>query len=745
MRTKSLFFALFLMAAIGDANGRVLYVDAKARDASDGCGLDNGSGTISNPWASLHYATKKLRPGDTLYIRGGEYREDFKAWDKNCLAGNDNHVVALINNLRATKAAPVLIRPYKNEAIVIQSSPLAFDDTNNEWKPCESTSKCGSCTGLKLSPTQKASIYYRNDNYGSSPRVQIYVDPVLITEGNPRPGKRLGYNGQTGPVEWGSWDTKCADINKLKPGTFSAVGSRDGNQTTVYLPDGSDPDKHKLIVASEVGATAPHVIGIFNSSYVRFSGQGDDGQSKIQILGGYYTLYVDRSSNIEMDHMFVHNSGSNEYGSAVRTGSGNRNLHFHHLDVEDVTAEGISLYAGGNSSCTNGNIGVIIEHCRVVRTGQDIIGMKGYAATLGDGIFGKGSENVIVQYNYVENTTRDGITVSPSGSCQSNKWIIRGNEVVNACNDPRGSECAGIALKQHSVKGNSTSRGHIVENNLIHSISGRPGATAVQGIRQTGYSGSYGNYVIRYNTIDVTKATGAGIYFDGKPTVLPCDVIGNLILGNSKAPGVWVRDGNAKNAIRSHQYNTYWMPTASALAFRLGFGSGVTRGSVVAKYESSAMQKAPIFAGKYRLAAISPQVNKGGNACKDRGVYGTQRPVGGTCDIGASEYTSTPTMNRRPAGNPTAQNAFAFRVQRHSGGNIAFACQLDSKVAPRLFLYDVGGKLVRDLTSYLHVSTFDSQGTGGKRWNTKGIPSGIYFVRLLIQDAAYAWRLPIVQ
>lgn len=38
-------------------------------------GNDNNSGTIDKPWKSINYAVKKLKPGDTLYIREGVYNE----------------------------------------------------------------------------------------------------------------------------------------------------------------------------------------------------------------------------------------------------------------------------------------------------------------------------------------------------------------------------------------------------------------------------------------------------------------------------------------------------------------------------------------------------------------------------------------------------------------------------------------------------------------------------------------------
>src|SRR5687768_11796636 len=48
--------------------GPVRYVDAAKGD-------DQGSGRKDSPWRSIYHALTQLRPGDTLCLRGGVYRE----------------------------------------------------------------------------------------------------------------------------------------------------------------------------------------------------------------------------------------------------------------------------------------------------------------------------------------------------------------------------------------------------------------------------------------------------------------------------------------------------------------------------------------------------------------------------------------------------------------------------------------------------------------------------------------------
>jgi parallel beta-helix repeat protein len=38
-------------------------------------GLDGNSGSLSSPWATIQHAVERSRPGDTIFVRGGTYRE----------------------------------------------------------------------------------------------------------------------------------------------------------------------------------------------------------------------------------------------------------------------------------------------------------------------------------------------------------------------------------------------------------------------------------------------------------------------------------------------------------------------------------------------------------------------------------------------------------------------------------------------------------------------------------------------
>jgi hypothetical protein len=62
-------------------------------------GNNKFSGTIKRPFYSVQFASKKLKPGDTLFIRGGNYTE-------NCIL-----------KIKGTKQTPIIIQNYQNEKV----------------------------------------------------------------------------------------------------------------------------------------------------------------------------------------------------------------------------------------------------------------------------------------------------------------------------------------------------------------------------------------------------------------------------------------------------------------------------------------------------------------------------------------------------------------------------------------------------------------------------------------------------
>lgn len=93
------------------AKGPTLYVDAtKGADANDG--------SVAKPWKSVQYAVKRLKPGDTLYLRGGVYHEK----------------VYLTRS--GSPEAPIVIASYPGELAVIDGGLREFlESPGTSWEP----------------------------------------------------------------------------------------------------------------------------------------------------------------------------------------------------------------------------------------------------------------------------------------------------------------------------------------------------------------------------------------------------------------------------------------------------------------------------------------------------------------------------------------------------------------------------------------------------------------------------------
>ena len=73
-------------------------------------GKDDAAGNEQAPWRTVNHAMKQLSAGDTLYLRGGVYRE---------------HVYCAV---AGKPDAPITIRAYPGERVIIDGSLAEFFD-----------------------------------------------------------------------------------------------------------------------------------------------------------------------------------------------------------------------------------------------------------------------------------------------------------------------------------------------------------------------------------------------------------------------------------------------------------------------------------------------------------------------------------------------------------------------------------------------------------------------------------------
>ncbi len=93
------------------AEGVALFVDARRGD-------DAGPGSRESPWKTLNHALRQLKPGDTLYLRGGTY------YEKAFLTRS------------GTEESPITIRSYHGELAILDGGLREFAETPAAcWEP----------------------------------------------------------------------------------------------------------------------------------------------------------------------------------------------------------------------------------------------------------------------------------------------------------------------------------------------------------------------------------------------------------------------------------------------------------------------------------------------------------------------------------------------------------------------------------------------------------------------------------
>jgi hypothetical protein len=81
-------------------------------------GKDTAPGSEKSPWRTVKHALKQLSPGDTLYLRGGIYRENVYC----AVAGK--------------RDAPITIRAYPGERVILDGGLAEFfDEPAKSWAP----------------------------------------------------------------------------------------------------------------------------------------------------------------------------------------------------------------------------------------------------------------------------------------------------------------------------------------------------------------------------------------------------------------------------------------------------------------------------------------------------------------------------------------------------------------------------------------------------------------------------------
>jgi hypothetical protein len=94
-------------------------------------GNDRNPGSQEQPFATIQHGMKQLHAGDSLYRRGGRYREQVMA-----------------NALRGTEAEPIRLRNFPGETIIIDGTEPIAELAEGPWtRESGNTERLHGCRG----------------------------------------------------------------------------------------------------------------------------------------------------------------------------------------------------------------------------------------------------------------------------------------------------------------------------------------------------------------------------------------------------------------------------------------------------------------------------------------------------------------------------------------------------------------------------------------------------------------------
>jgi hypothetical protein len=192
-------------------------------------GSNDSPGSLARPWRTIGFALSRLRPGDTLLVRGGTYLERPTV------------------TVSGTAAAPITIQSYPGESAVIDSGPVGFRTPGNrDWEPVNPA--IGEYRSVRRSASGQAYAYVDGvPGYGNG-RVMLIpyrsaeafraTSDAYVDEATPF---------YAGPGVFYDPSDQRIHIRLAKTADLRAAESRYG---AVFDGDRPDPRRHPIILSS---------------------------------------------------------------------------------------------------------------------------------------------------------------------------------------------------------------------------------------------------------------------------------------------------------------------------------------------------------------------------------------------------------------------------------------------------------------------------------------------------------------
>ncbi|MBI1903086.1 MAG: DUF1565 domain-containing protein [Planctomycetia bacterium] len=359
-----------------------------ARFVDPNRGDDAGDGSQQSPWKTLRHALAHLKAGDTLYLRGGTYRENLH--------------VALVGE----PDAPITIRSFPGEQAIVDGGIAEFfDSPASAWQPVEGGA-AGEFRSARPYPNLRNVMGWFGD---SMVGLQTYYHAHDLRAENQL-------------VDWEDWNnTAKSDLKPLYCGPGLSYDAATGyiyarlSHTAIpAVPNyrgQTDPRKLPLVIAP-FRSVPLHLDGV---RHMRL-------QDLVIRGGGYDTVAIDQSNDLELDNVTV---WCGTYGLRV---TGTQRLKLHRCGVYGSIAPWLargdtSLRSGGVRGDAHRNITRYNTHALLVaEAGREF---SVYAFPLNDDWeishceFTEGSDGLYLggismhfHHNLVENMQDDGLYLS---------------------------------------------------------------------------------------------------------------------------------------------------------------------------------------------------------------------------------------------------------------------------------------------------------------------------------------------
>jgi parallel beta-helix repeat protein len=383
---KVLLLSLTIVWCVTAASATDYYV-AQKDPAAD----DKNPGTAGKPFKTINAAVAgvRLKPGDTLYVHEGVYRESVS------LGGGNSH--------QGQPGAHIRILAWPKEIVEIKGSDIVSD-----WKEYDGA----------MPATPKGKIYVK-DNWPHNTQ-QVFCDGKPLAQ-------IAGYVGE-GYVQEAWEGRKGKGLADLEPGSF--YYDRAPKRLYLWLPGGEEPAKHVIEVQARSGGIGTcdlnyydiagfkvtHAsagmggsFGMFNTmenmdvSYADFCGVG---------IGGSFNTLVNCKSNYNGNTgISTFNRGHRVVNCEVRFNNRRRwSAGWHAGGMKNFSSDTVisGCTAEGNVESPGiwfdgSNSGVTIENCRCFRNGLGIMYEIG--------------ERAVIKNNLCYENSGRGIYISNSAYC----------------------------------------------------------------------------------------------------------------------------------------------------------------------------------------------------------------------------------------------------------------------------------------------------------------------------------------